>query len=53
MGGNFKFKAQDSFFNYFFEIGRFEKRISLSEKRHLYDHTAKFMISNVAYRTTV
>ena len=30
----FKFKAQDSFLEYFFwEIGRFEKRISLSEKK--------------------
>ena len=31
MGGNFKFQAQDSFLEYFF--GRFEKRISLSEKK--------------------
>jgi len=30
----FKFQAQDSFLEWFFwEIGRFEKRISLSEKR--------------------
>ena len=34
MGGKFKFQAQDSFWEYFFwEIGRFEKRISLSEKK--------------------
>ena len=34
MGGNFKFQAQDSFFGtIFWEIGRFEKRISLSEKK--------------------
>ena len=34
MGGNFKFQAQDSFLEYFFlEIGRFEKRIALSEKK--------------------
>ena len=33
MGGNFKFQAQDSFLGIiFWEIGRFEKRISLSEK---------------------
>ena len=36
MGGNFRFQAQDSFFGIFFwgdwEIGRFEKRISFSEK---------------------
>ena len=37
MGGNFKFKVQDSDLEYFFlEIWRFEKRISLSEKSHLY-----------------
>ena len=36
MGGNFKFQAQDSFLEYFFgEIGRLEKRISLSEKKAL------------------
>ena len=36
MGGNFKFQAQDSFLEYiFWEIGRFEKRMSPSEKRHL------------------
>ena len=34
MGGNFKFQAQDSSLEYFFgEIGRFEKRIALSEKK--------------------
>ena len=34
MGGNFKFQAQDSFLELFFwEIGRFEKRISLSKKK--------------------
>ena len=34
MGGNFKFQAQDSFLEYFFgQIGRFEKRISLYEKK--------------------
>ena len=34
MGGNFKFQVQDSFLECFFlEIGRFEKRISLSEKK--------------------
>jgi hypothetical protein len=34
MGGNLKFQAQDSFLEHFFwEIGRFEKRISLSEKK--------------------
>ena len=32
MGGNFKFQAQDSFLGIFVsKIGRFEKRISLSE----------------------
>ena len=34
MGGNFKVQAQDSFFGIIFgAIGRFEKRISLSEKK--------------------
>jgi hypothetical protein len=34
MDGNFKFQAQDSFLEqYFWEIGKFEKRISLSEKK--------------------
>ena len=34
MGGNFKFQVHDSFLEYFWgEIGRFEKRISLSEKK--------------------
>ena len=34
MGGNFKFQVKDSFLEYFFlEIGRFEKRIALSEKK--------------------
>ena len=32
MGGNFRFQAQDSFLEYFFENG-FEKRIALSEKK--------------------
>ena len=36
MGRNFKFQAQDSFLEYFlWEIGRFEKRILLSEKKEL------------------
>ena len=36
MCGNFQFQAQDSFFRIFFwEIGRFEKGISLSEKKAL------------------
>ena len=36
MGGNFQFQAQDSFLEYFFwKIGKFEKRISLSEKKPL------------------
>ena len=36
MGGNFKLQAQDSFLEYFFwVIGWFEKRISLSEKSRL------------------
>ena len=36
MGGNFKFQTEDSFLEYVFcEIGKFEKRISLSEKRRL------------------
>ena len=35
IGGKF-FQVQDIFLEYFFwEIGRLEKRISLSEKRHL------------------
>ena len=44
MGGNFKFQPQDSFLEYFFwEIGRFEKRISLSEKgRHGNRETSTF-----------
>ena len=34
IGGNFKFRVQDSFFEQFFgEIGRFEKQTSLSEKK--------------------
>ena len=34
MGGNFKFQVQDSFLEYsFLEISRFEKRITLSEKK--------------------
>ena len=34
MGGNFKFQAQDSILEQFFwEIGRFEKPILLSEKK--------------------
>ena len=34
MGGNFEFPVQDSFFGiFFFEIGRFEKRIAISEKK--------------------
>ena len=34
MGGNFKFQVQDSDLEcVFFEIWRFEKRISLSEKK--------------------
>ena len=34
MGGNFKFQVQDSDLEYFIlEIWRFEKRISLSEKK--------------------
>ena len=33
MGGNFEFQVQDSFLEYVFEIGRFEKRIALSEKK--------------------
>ena len=34
MDGNFKFQAQDIFFEQFFwEIRAFEKRISLSEKK--------------------
>ena len=34
MGRNFEFEVQDSLLEYFFlEIGRFEKRIALSEKK--------------------
>ena len=34
MGGNFEFQVHDSFLEcFFFEIGRFEKRIALSEKK--------------------
>ena len=34
MGGNFKFQAQDSFWEYFFfEIWRLQKRIPLSGKK--------------------
>ena len=34
MGKNFEFQVQDSFLEYFLgEIGRFEKRIALSEKK--------------------
>ena len=34
MGGNFIFQVQDSSMEYFFvEIGRFEKQITLSEKK--------------------
>ena len=34
MGGNFEFQVQASFLEYcFLEIGRFEKRIALSEKK--------------------
>ena len=34
MGGNSKFQVQDSLLEYFWgEIGRFEKRIALSEKK--------------------
>ena len=34
----FKFQAQDTFLEYFFfDIGRFEKRIALSEKKPPFD----------------
>ena len=34
MGGKFEFQVQDSFLEYFFlEIWKFEKRITLSEKK--------------------
>ena len=44
MGGNFKFQAQDSFLECFQEIGRFEKRISLSEKKAPLVHHQRSMV---------
>ena len=33
MGGNFEFQVQDSFMDFFLEIGRFEKRNAVSGKK--------------------
>ena len=45
----FKFQAQDSFLEYFFwEIGRFEKRISLSEKSSWF--TIELWIEKASHR---
>ena len=40
MDGNFKYQAQDSFLEYFFwDVDRFEKRISLSKKKAPLSHS--------------
>ena len=44
MGGNFEFQVQDSFLKYIFlEIGRFEKRIALSEKKPPLSQSGKIL----------